>query len=157
MDKLKNRTSVVLNFVILTALLLALLCFLKYFVLDYILGSSDQYTNKVFTLMPVLNTGAAFSLLTSHTQLLIYLSFVVLTGVAFWVVYYARTLSKLEVLAVSLLFSGVMLNLFERVTLGYVIDYIKLNFVSFPIFNFSDVAIVSGAILYIIILYSKRD
>ena len=157
MEKLRNKIPPILNFVILTAFLLALLCLLKYFVLDVILNSSLQYESKLFTLTPVFNTGAAFSILTSHTQLLVYLSFIVLAGVAFWVVYYAQTLSKPEIVAVSMLFSGVMLNLYERVTLGYVIDYIKLNFVSFPIFNFSDVAIVSGAILYIIILYSKRD
>ena len=157
MEKLRSKIPPILNFVILTAFLLALLCMLKYLVLDFILGSSAQFDSKLFTLSPVMNTGAAFSILTSHTRLLIYLSFIVLTGVAFWVVYYAQTLSKPEIIAVSLLFSGVMLNLYERVTLGYVVDYIKLNFVSFPIFNFSDMAIVSGAVLYIIILYCKRD
>lgn len=157
MENQQNRIFVISKFILLTAVILSLICFLKYLILEIVIGNGNEYSNRLFTLTPILNTGAAFSILTSHTKLLIYLSFFVLLGISSWVVYYSSTLSKLELLSVSLLVSGVLLNLYERITLGYVIDYIKLNFISFPIFNFSDIAIVSGAILYIIILYTKRD
>lgn len=157
MQKRQSKISVILEFVLLTAVILSVICFLKYLILEFVIGNNTEYANKFFTLTPIMNTGAAFSILTAHTQLLIYLSVFVLVGISFWVVYYSLTLSKMELISVSLLSAGVILNLFERATLGYVIDYIKLNFISFPIFNFSDVAIVLGAFLYIIILYSKRD
>jgi len=157
MQNLQSKNAVIMRFVFLTVFILSIICVLKYFVLEVVLHDANEYSNAVFTLTPILNTGAAFSILTSHTQLLIYLSFFVLFGISFWVVYYAPTLSRMEILSVSMLISGVLLNLYERVSFGYVIDYIKLNFVSFPIFNFSDVAIVLGAVLYIIVLYSKRD
>lgn len=136
---------------------MALIFFLKYLILEVVIGDKAEFSTKLLTFTPILNTGAAFSILTSHTNLLIYLSVFVLVGITYWVVYYSFTLSRLELVSVSLLAAGVFLNLYERVTLGYVIDYIKLNFISFPIFNFSDVSIVLGAVLYIIILYSKRD
>ncbi len=157
MEHLQNKIPVILKFILLTAVITAVICFLKYLMLEVVIGNQSEFSTKLFTLTPILNTGAAFSILTSHTQLLIYLSFFVLLGISSWVVYYSSTLTGMEILSVSLLISGVIMNLFERMTLGYVIDYIKLNFISFPIFNFADVAIVLGAILYIIILYSKRD
>ena len=45
--------------------------------------------------------------------------------------------------------AGVFCNLFERIIDGFVTDYIRLNFVTFPIFNLSDVFINIGAFLVI--------
>lgn len=156
-QKINISYSSILKFAVLTTVFVCIICLLKYFVLNVILSGGTDYSNRFFSLTPILNTGAAFSILISHTKLLIFISLFVLFGISSWVVFYSSTLTKAEIIAVSMLLSGVIMNLYERATLGYVIDYIKLNFVSFPIFNFSDIAIVSGAILYIFILYSKRD
>jgi len=159
MEKLKNNISLsaVNNFIIMTLVFLCVICLLKYLILEVVIPSTLKTSNIFFSLVPIKNSGAAFSILSSKTTFLIYISFFVLAGISLWVVYYSKTLTKLEMLSVSLLVSGVLVNLYERIVHGYVLDYIKLNFISFPIFNFADVAIVSGAVLYAFILFSKRD
>lgn len=159
MDKLKNNISfpAIYKFTLLTMIFISIICFLKYFLLKFVIDNSIDISNAVFSIVPIKNTGAAFSILTSRTTFLIYTSFFVLIGISSWVVHYSKTLSKTEILSVALLVSGVLVNLSERITLGYVLDYIKLNFISFPIFNFADIAIVLGTLIYVFILFSKRD
>ncbi|MBR6162760.1 signal peptidase II [bacterium] len=159
MEKLKNKISLsaVNNFIIMTLVFLCVICLFKYLIIEVVIPSTLKTSNFLISLSPIKNSGAAFSILSSKTTFLIYISFFVLAGISLWVVYYSKTLTKLEMLSVSLLVSGVLVNLYERIVHGYVLDYIKLNFISFPIFNFADVAIVSGAVLYAFILFSKRD
>ena len=61
---------------------------------------------------------------------------------------------KYKILALVFFSSGILGNLYERFTLGYVIDYIKLNFVNFAVFNMFDVMICTSVFIFIfIILY----
>ena len=42
--------------------------------------------------------------------------------------------------------------MYDRIKFGYVRDYIKLEFIRFPVFNICDIAICVGAILLVIYL-----
>ena len=61
----------------------------------------------------------------------------------------------LTVFWIALLVAGIFCNLGERILLGYVRDFFKLNFVNFPVFNISDIFINVSvfAIVFIIIKY----
>jgi len=50
----------------------------------------------------------------------------------------------------ALFIGGALGNLFDRVFLGYVRDFVQLDFIRFPIFNFADVFINVGLVLIII-------
>ncbi len=50
----------------------------------------------------------------------------------------------------TLIIAGGLGNLYDRLTLGYVIDFIEVLFVKFAIFNVADVAVVCGTICLII-------
>ena len=52
--------------------------------------------------------------------------------------------------AAALVISGGIGNLIDRLVLGYVIDYIKFEPINFPVFNFADICIVIGGILFCI-------
>ena len=54
--------------------------------------------------------------------------------------------------------SGIMSNCHERIVLGYVRDYIQLNFVNFPVFNVADIFITLGviALVGILLFYKER-
>ena len=41
-------------------------------------------------------------------------------------------------------------NLIERIKLHHVVDYIKLSFVNFPIFNMFDIMICLGITIYVV-------
>ena len=56
----------------------------------------------------------------------------------------------------SMLAGGIGGNLHERIALRCVRDYIKLEFINFPIFNISDIFITIGVIALIIILLKDK-
>ncbi len=95
------------------------------------------------------NTGAAFSALAGSGMLLILLTAALIAAAIVW---YLRHLKCNRWLAagVTLIIAGGLGNLYDRLTLGYVIDFIEVLFVKFAIFNVADVAVVCGTICLII-------
>ena len=63
---------------------------------------------------------------------------------------------KYKILTITSLTAGILGNLAERLAEGYVIDFIKLNFVNFAVFNFFDILIsISIFSLAILIFYDE--
>ena len=97
----------------------------------------------------VLNWGAAFGLLASHTELLIAIG---ITGSIVLLVFfhYVSPVTVLGVLSFALLLGGAVGNLTDRIRLGYVIDFISVQFIRWPPFNIADASITVGifALLY---------
>ena len=60
--------------------------------------------------------------------------------------------NKYEIIGYSLLLSGAIGNLIDRIIYGYVIDYLDFRILgyNYPIFNFADMCIVIGLVLIII-------
>ena len=56
-----------------------------------------------------------------------------------------------ELYGYSLILGGTLGNGLDRILNGYVIDFIKLNHINFPIFNIADISINIG---FFLILYS---
>jgi len=52
-----------------------------------------------------------------------------------------------ELLSFSFIFGGALANLWERVFLGYVVDYLDLGF--WPVFNLADSFITLGCVFLI--------
>ena len=46
--------------------------------------------------------------------------------------------------------AGALGNAFDRIIYGYVIDFIKAEFVNFAVFNVADIAITVGAALLVL-------
>ena len=62
--------------------------------------------------------------------------------------------------ACVLLLAGGCGNLIDRLRLGYVVDMFNFQFISYPVFNVADIAVVIGMILaavYYLFLYEKHD
>ena len=64
-----------------------------------------------------------------------------------------------NIMAFSLLFSGITGNLFDRIIYGHVIDFLDFTIFgyNYPVFNFADVFIVLGVILIVVAIYKKED
>jgi len=115
------------------------------------LNQSIRIINNFFYITYVKNTGAAWSILSGKQLFLILVSLLVII-VLFIYLYKKKTYTKLEVIGYSLLISGAVGNLIDRVVYGYVIDY--LNFYifnyNFPVFNIADTCIVIGIMILFI-------
>jgi signal peptidase II len=93
------------------------------------------------------NTGAAFSLGTDSTSLLIVISF---AAVVLLLAVSGVVSNRLPATAVALIIGGAAGNVIDRLFRqhdGAVVDFFDLGF--WPVFNFADVAIVTGCGLLI--------
>lgn len=121
----------------------------------YAIENGLPISNRVFNLIYVRNTGAAFSLFDGHTDMLIVLSCIVLGAVLSYIFTNSKKISNFKGNALALLTAGIVGNLCERIYNGFVTDYINLSFINFPVFNAFDILISTGAVLLIIALYKK--
>lgn len=115
--------------------------------------------NPVFDLTFVKNTGAAFSILENYKSFLIVFSILAILFIVFSLVRNIEKASSIAIFWTSILVSGIFCNMYERIVFGYVRDFIKLNFVNFPVFNISDIFINISVFAIVIIIiknsYSK--
>ena len=113
-------------------------------------GQSISVIDGFFNITLVGNTGAAFSILSSNTILLILISIVVLNLLYFCFIK-GKNLNDLEQISYGLLIGGIMGNLIDRVIHMKVIDYLDFNIFgyNFPVFNLADIVIVVSMILII--------
>ena len=95
------------------------------------------------------NDGASMGLFGGQRVPLIIMTLVIFAAGIYYFVK-KRPDNWLLLSAVSLVASGAVGNLIDRITLGYVRDFIDLQFINFYIFNFADCAICVGAALLII-------
>jgi len=117
---------------------------------NILLGEDISIINNFLEFTYVKNTGAAFSMFSDSTFLLIVVSIIILGGL----VYYAlvKCNNRLENISFGMIIGGAIGNLFDRVVYGYVIDFIDVNIFGYdyPVFNIADMAIVLGVLLLFI-------
>ena len=147
------KTSVVkyLFFILCFAFWLFLALFTSKLIVDNV-TSGHHYTNALFSLTFLKNSGAAFSILENAREFLIIIS-IVATTLLFLYVHNNKSIHLISVSFIALLSAGIMSNCHERIVLGYVRDYIQLNFINFPIFNVADIFITIGVIALVVILF----
>ena len=140
------------------------------FLLAAIVIGLDQYTKVLatdelqyrvpvevtswFDLMLAHNTGAAFSFLASASGWQRWFLAGVAVAVSLVVVVWLTRLKRSELLlgiALGLVLGGGLGNLIDRVSLGYVIDFISWHYNDWywPAFNIADAAICLGAVLLV--------
>ena len=96
------------------------------------------------------NRGAAFGIFTGQRTLLIFLVSAILCG-ALWLLISGRISNRLERLCITLIISGGLGNLIDRIRLGFVVDYIDINqLFTYPMFNLADCCVVVGACLLVV-------
>ncbi len=114
-------------------------------------GESKKVIADFFNITLIGNTGAAFSILSSNTLLLIVISVIALNFIYFFLIK-GKKLNNLEQITYGLLIGGIIGNLVDRVAHGQVIDYLDFSIFgyNFPIFNLADIAIVVAMILLVV-------
>ena len=150
--KKKNLVKMLVMFAVI-AVILTLDLVTKY-VFEDLLANGETVTviPFLFNFKLVHNYGAAWGLLAGKQVFLIVLSIVFM---AIFIFYYIKEPNKSWLLNITFgfLFAGCLGNLYDRLVFGYVRDFIQFDFwQSFPIFNFADVALCIGVVLFIIYL-----
>ncbi len=119
-----------------------------------------------FNLYLAHNPGAAFSFLANESGWQRWFFALIATIICFVLVVWIKRLpahEKWMAIALGLVLGGALANLWDRLTLGYVVDFLDFYYTTsvgrefhWPAFNVADMAISSGAVMLIIdVLFSK--
>ena len=104
------------------------------------------------------NSGAAFGILSGHTGLLSAIS-IICSCVLLYVLVTKKFRHEIVRQAFVLLCAGALGNLYDRLFVQSVTDYLVFLFMDFPIFNFADCLVDVGAAVLIIhmLLYRQEE
>lgn len=139
------------NWLGISAVVIALDLYTKHLVQSALAYGEHQAVTGFFDIVLFHNEGAAFSFLAGAGgwQRIFFSGFaLVASGI---ILYLLRKHSdqKLYCLALSLVLGGALGNLYDRLTLGYVVDFLFFHYQSWywPAFNVADSAITGGVAL----------
>ena len=133
---------------------------IKYLVVSNIsIGSEKIIIDNFLKFIYIRNTGAAFGILSGNIIFLIFITVLLI----FYIVNEMKKNinNNLSLLSFSLILSGALGNLIDRVVRGYVVDYISFTLFNreMSVFNLADTYITIGVILliYIVIKEGKNE
>ena len=104
----------------------------------------------LFRLEYVKNYGAAFNIFSGNRIFLSFIS-IIFSMLLTYLIFRRNTLNSIELNAYSIILGGTIGNGLDRILRGFVIDFINLNFINFPVFNIADISINIG---FAILLYN---
>ena len=127
----------------------------KYIVIQNMpLNSTKEFLPGFMNFHYIHNEGGAWGFLEGYTWILLSLTVIIMV-VCVVMLFKSSSKSKVLFWAVSLIISGGIGNMIDRVFRnGKVIDFLNCEFIDFPVFNVADCAVVIGAgllILYFIL------
>jgi signal peptidase II len=104
---------------------------------------------NIFSFEYLENRGAAFGVLQNKTVLLSIITLIIVCIMIYYIVK-NRNMSLLLRISFSLIISGALGNLFDRIVYKYVVDFITFHYKDiyyFPTFNVADMMVVVGTFL----------
>ena len=105
----------------------------------------------VLHLTYVENTGAAFGMLKDHRWVFMLVSTVMIICLSAYL-FGGMAENKLYEISISMIISGGIGNMFDRIGLGYVVDFIDFRLINFAVFNGADSFVCVGAGLLVLAL-----
>ena len=120
-------------------------------------GNSTDVLKGLFGFERVNNTGAAFGIFGNGTLVLTVFSILAVLLIGFVLYKYRKELPVIGRIGLALIIAGGIGNLIDRIALGYVVDFIRLDFMDFPRFNVADCcACVGTALVLIALIFEKK-
>ena len=112
----------------------------------------------LFHLTYVQNTGAAFSSFQGMRWLFALIFIVFFIGIVWEFSKKRLPFTTFDRWCIVAIFGGGLGNTIDRVRLGYVIDMIEVDFMTFPVFNVADCLICCGCFLLMVhLVFFNRD
>lgn len=105
----------------------------------------------VLSFYPTMNTGGGWSIFSDSTLFLTIFSAVAVIGIIV-LNFFFKPKSWVWIISIGLILAGAIGNLIDRIAFGAVRDFIKFDFINFPIFNVADMCLCFGAILLAVFL-----
>ena len=125
----------------------------------YILSVNyDYFFNKslyIFSFNYIRNYGAAFNIFEGN-RIFLSLTSILSSLILIYFIFFKETINSINRYGLSLILSGSLGNGIDRLLKGYVIDFINLDIIDFPIFNIADISINIGCIILIFNYFKNK-
>ena len=147
---------------IFISLLTALDQFTKYIVLSsFQLYESKPVIDGVFAFTYIQNRGMAWGMFQDKIPVFLIFTSIILI-ICFRIMYNVVNVKRYRLVkyVLILLISGALGNLIDRVSLGYVVDFLHFELIDFPVFNVADIYVVVSmfsAIILLMFVYSNKE
>ena len=116
-------------------------------------GLSVTVIPNILSLQYHENAGAAWGILSNHRWVFMIISCIAIIAIIAFMIYTRKqNNSKLLTVSLSFFLGGGIGNMIDRFRLEYVIDFLRFDFIDFPIFNVADSFITVGALFMLIYL-----
>lgn len=161
-SKKKKSIRVFLLPAIIISFLTALDQLTKYIVVsNFKLHESKTVIDGVFSFTYIQNHGMAWGMFQGRIPVFMIFTSIVLI-LCFRVMYNVVDIKRYRwaKYVLIILISGALGNLIDRISLGYVIDFLHFELIDFPVFNVADVYVVVSmiaAILLLMFVYSNEE
>lgn len=157
----KENIVKIILFLLISSFLIFIDQWTKYLVTLYFSkGNKLVIIENIFEIFYLENRGAAFGILQGQQQLFFIITIIVLLLLFFYLlkIPFKKRYYPLFIVLV-LIFSGATGNFIERITKGYVVDFLYFKPINFPLFNVADsyITISCFLLLYLILFYYKED
>ena len=119
----------------------------------YLMFNNKLFINKDFRLFRldlVKNFGAAFNIFSGSRIFLSCIS-IIFSILLIYLILRKNNLKAIELYSYSFILGGTIGNGIDRLYKGFVVDFINLNMINFPVFNIADISINIG---FVFILYN---
>ena len=149
-----------------TSLILAIIILIldfstKRWVESELIYGEQIFLTNFFNLVLVFNTGAAFSFLSNESgwQRWLFSGVAICAAIVITYLLKKHTSEKLFCISLSFILGGALGNLWDRLALGYVVDFIDIHYSVYhwPAFNVADSAIFIGALCLIIESFKHKE
>ena len=117
-----------------------------------------KFINKDFLLFRidfVKNYGAAFNIFSGNRIFLSLIS-IIFSILLIYLILRKNNLNQLDYLAYSFILGGTIGNGIDRILKGFVIDFINLNIINFPVFNIADLSINIGFVFLMYNIFKNK-
>lgn len=156
----RQKKSLLASFIIGFLILVGLDQWTKGMVTAHLKGHSPFVIwHDVFELFYSENRGAAFGVM-QEKQLFFFLIALLVLAVVVYIMVKMPSDRKYRPLALALMLvsSGAVGNMIDRISQGYVVDFLYFKLIDFPIFNMADCYVTIGALcLVLLILFYYKD
>ncbi len=144
-----NKIQTKIYFLSLSFFIVLIDQFTKYLMLY----NKKLFINKDFLLFKldfVKNYGAAFNIF-SGSRIFLSLISILFSILLIYLIFRKNTLNSFDLYSYSFILGGTIGNGIDRIYKGFVVDFINLNIINFPVFNIADISINIG---FIFLLYN---
>ena len=118
-----------------------------------------KFINTDFLLLRldfVKNYGAAFNIFSGNRIFLSLIS-IIFSILLIYLILSKNTINQLDLYSYSFILGGTIGNGIDRILKGFVIDFINLNFINFPVFNIADISINVGFIFMLYRIFKNKQ